>query len=121
TGIEEIVAALNKAFEQADALHVVEHGIPVGGYDAAILTARTASENARVFDTGDLTVMRSVGGYRVDYRSEGQVRVAWLRLCDAPKEVVVTDPNVKTVVAVSCEGDIGDHQWPLTAPIFIEE
>ncbi|MEM7458682.1 MAG: hypothetical protein AAF331_04385 [Pseudomonadota bacterium] len=120
-GIEDTVAALNKAFEQADALYVVEHGIPVGGYDAAILTARAATENARVFDTGDLIVVRSASGYRIDYRSAGKTQVAWLKACDAPDELALIGADVERVVTVACSGDVADHQWPITAPIFIEK
>ncbi|MEL7033255.1 MAG: hypothetical protein AAGL97_11850 [Pseudomonadota bacterium] len=120
-GIEDVVAALNKAFEQADALHVVEHGIPVGGYDAAILTARTAAQDARVFDTGDLTVARSQSGYRIDYRSNDRTQVVWLKVCDAPAKVPLTEASDARVISVACEGEGTDHAWPIRVPVFVEQ
>ncbi|MEM7328136.1 MAG: hypothetical protein AAF437_05305 [Pseudomonadota bacterium] len=119
-GIAEIVTALNKAFEQSDARYVVEHGIPTGGYDAAILTARSGVADERVFDTGDLTVSNTLDGFRIDYRTGGLVRTAWLRICGARDEVMLVDPEVDRVVAVTCQSDFGDYQWPLTVPIFVE-
>ena len=121
TGIEEVVTALNKAFEQADALYVVEHGIPVGGYDAAILIARTATGTARVFDTGDLTVVGSNHGYRVDYRTDSESLAAWLKVCGAPDDLALIEPSVTRTMTVACEGEIADHQWPIRRPIFVEK
>ena len=119
-GIEEIAAALNKAFEQSDALYVVEHGLPPGGYDAAILVARAAGGNLRLFDTGDLHVTGSSSGFRIDYRINGAARVAWLRVCGAPDELMLIEPTVERVVTVACDGDVSDFKWPISTPIFVE-
>lgn len=119
-GIKEIATALNKAFEQSDALYVVEHGIPPGGYDAAVLVARTAGGRERVFDTGDLSVTGSSGGFRIDYRVNGAERVAWLRVCGAEDELMLVEPTVDRVVTIACQGDVGDYTWPITEPIFVE-
>ncbi|MEM7638127.1 MAG: hypothetical protein AAF269_03605 [Pseudomonadota bacterium] len=120
-GIEEIATALNKAFEQSDALYVVEHGIPPGGYDAAVLVSRSTRGNERVFDTGDLSVTGSSSGFRIDYRVNGAERVAWLRVCGAPDELLLIDPTVERVITVACQGDVSDFTWPVTAPIFVEK
>ena len=118
-GIEEIVTALNKAFEQSDALYVVEHGIPAGGYDAAVLTARAAQREALIFDTGDLSVMRANYGYRIVYRVGGDVAEVALQNCGAADELVLSDPTVERQVIVACSGDVGDYAWPLTDTVFI--
>lgn len=118
-GIEEVVTALNKAFEQSDALYVVEHGIPAGGYDAAVLTARAAHKESLIFDTGDLNITRANYGYRVAYRVDGEVTEAALQECGAADELVVSDPTVERQVIVACNGDVGDYTWPLTETVFI--
>lgn len=118
-GIEDVVTALNKAFEQSDALYVVEHGIPPGGYDAAILTGRAAQTEALVFDTGDLRVTRAKSGYRIAYRADGQDSAVVLQDCGAEDEVRVPDPTVDRHINVACAGDAGDYTWPLQQTVFI--
>ena len=119
TGIEDVVTALNKAFEQSDALYVVEHGIPAGGYDAAVLTARVAQRESLVFDTGDLSVTRADYGYRIAYRADGKTSVVALQECQAEDELVARDPTVERHVTIACAGDEGDHNWPLRQTVFI--
>ena len=118
-GIEEVVTALNKAFEQSDALYVVEHGIPAGGYDAAILTARVGRKESLVFDTGDLSVTRASYGYRITYRADGEQSVVTLQDCNAEDELVAQDPTVDRQLSVACTGDVSDHVWPLRETIFV--
>lgn len=57
-GTAQTVAALNLVFETADALRIVDEGIPRGGYDGALLVAATSEERleAPVFNTGDVRV-----------------------------------------------------------------
>lgn len=116
-GLEEMVDALNKAFEQADALYVVEHGHPAGGYDAAILTARSAARGQRVFDTGDLRVDRIPSGFRIIYGAE---QLAELYDChhapDANADAAETEPTIR----LTCAEGAGGQSWPIKAPIFVE-
>lgn len=117
SGSEDVADALNKAFEQADALHVVEHGHPAGGYDAAVLNARAASPGQRVFDTGDLQVERIRSGFRVTY---GETQVA--ELFDCSKETGLSDEasEPEATVRVDCVASNGARAWPIKAPIFVE-
>ena len=57
-GTQSLIAGLNLAFETADALRVVDDGIPKGGFDAAILTMMPSrdDEDRIVFNTGDVVI-----------------------------------------------------------------
>lgn len=115
-GVLVLVDGINKAFEQADALRIVEQGIPPGGYDAAILTGREAGRGEIVFDTGDVRVRRISGGYRISYEDRAAVD---LIPCDATGADVTTPDAANVQVSVICEGSEPDLAWPLTAPHFV--
>ena len=116
TGIEDVIAALNSAFEQADALYVVEEGSPPGGYDAAILVALEARANSIVFDTGDLVITKQRGAYRVDYNRQGR---AILNLCAPGLSAQQQNTPDTDTVTIACTGGAEAHTWPLTNPIFV--
>jgi hypothetical protein len=114
SGIEDVVAALNLTFEQADALHMVEQGSPPGGYDAAILVARTAPTNAVIFDTGDFKVSRLKGGVLVDYEGVS----VWLSACSGAAPL--SDGETGSIsLSVGCADEGADLSWPLRTPVFI--
>lgn len=117
-GLEEVVTALNKAYEQADALFVVRNGIPPGGYDAAIITAVTARSGQVVFDTGDLTVRRIASGYEVEYAGTGAVR---LQACRRNDRRSATDEAAPVAMSVGCSASENDLVWPITKPVFVSE
>lgn len=114
-GIEQVIGALNLAFEQGDALYVVEQGPPPGGYDAAVLLARPVSADQVVFDTGDLKISRRGDGFRVDYE---QGASALLFPC-TPAQTSGPIENAETAVIISCDAENGGLIWPLTAPVFV--
>jgi len=118
TGLEEVVTALNKAYEQADALFVVRNGIPPGGYDAAIITAFTARSGQTVFDTGDLTVRRIASGYEVEYADTGIVR---LHACRGNDRTSTADSVMPVGLSVGCEASDNDLVWPIKKPVFVSE
>ena len=74
-----------------------------------------------MFDTGDLTVARSQSGYRIDYRSNDRTQVVWLKVCDAPAKVPLTEASDARVISVACEGEGTDHAWPIRVPVFVEQ
>lgn len=117
-GLEEVVTALNKAYEQADALFVVRNGIPPGGYDAAIITAVTARSGQTVFDTGDLTVRRIASGYDVEYADTGTVR---LQACPRRGGTSPAQDPTLAVLSIGCAESENDLVWPLTKPVFVSE
>lgn len=117
-GLEEVVTALNKAYEQADALYVVRNGIPPGGYDAAIITARPASSGQTVFDTGDLQVARVASGYLIDYAEKNSVR---LQACRENGNRGTVDDGPLADLNIGCDLSDSDHVWPITKPIFVSE
>jgi len=114
-GIEQVVGALNLAFEQADALYVVEQGAPPGGYDAAILVARSVAAGRTVFDTGDLKIYRVADGFQIEY-SNGASAV--LFPCD-PARTSAPAEGTNSATIIGCDGEVGDYSWPLTMPIFL--
>lgn len=114
-GIEQVIGALNLAFEQGDALYVVEQGRPSGGYDAAILSAQPVSADQVVFNTGDLKISRRADGFRVDYEHGPS---AWLFPCPrAQTSAPVQD--AETAVIIGCQGEVSGLTWPLMAPVFM--
>lgn len=115
SGTIEVAQAIDKAFEQADALRIVEEGIPPGGYDAAVLNARIWQVSQTIFDTGDLKVMATRGGFQIDYNAEARAQV-W-RCGFEPQDIVESADF--PAVRLGCDSDTADHVWPLTAPIFI--
>lgn len=117
-GLEEVVTALNKAYEQADALYVVQNGIPVGGYDAAILTALTASSEQKVLDTGDLSVTRIRSGFHIEYTARGAAMLLDCR--SAPRDPMQSD-EASTVLTIGCDAEANDAVWPMSKPIMISE
>lgn len=114
-GIEQVIGALNLAFEQGDALYVVEQGSPPGGYDAAILLAQPVSADQVVFNTGDLKISRRADGFRVDYE---QGASALLLPC-TPAQISGPIEDAETAVIISCDGERGGLIWPLTAPVYV--
>lgn len=117
-GLDEVVTALNKAYEQADALYVVRNGIPPGGYDAAIITATTASSGQTVFDTGDLKVARTASGYLIDYAETSRVR---LQACDenGNREMAAEAPLAD--FSIGCDARTSDIVWPVAEPVFVSK
>lgn len=115
-GVLVLVDGLNTAFEQADALRIVEEGIPAGGYDAAILTGREAGRGEIVFDTGDVRVTRISGGYRIAYEEQAAVD---LLPCDETRADVTSPDATNVQISVSCDGSEQDLAWPLSAPHFV--
>lgn len=116
-GLEEMAEALNKAFEQADALYVVEHGHPAGGYDAAVLTARSASFGQRVFDTGDLQVERIPSGFRVIYDA---TQVVELYDCSKVPEMEEEPSEFEVSTRLVCTASAAAQSWPVSMPIFVK-
>ena len=110
-GLEDFVTALNKAYEQADALRVVEDGIPTGGYDAGVLSAVTAVSGQIVFDTGDLWIERRADGYLVFYKES--VTLALTKCGSASAE--------EAGFLISCADDSPDLVWPVSEPVFLQE
>lgn len=115
-GTSTIVDALNLAFEQSDALRVVEEGIPPGGYDAAVLTAAElpAGQDLVVYDTGDFRVEVTNGRathitYTVNYGPA---------LTLAPCGAEANQSGVETTYTIACAG--GAMVWPLTQIVFLK-
>lgn len=115
-GTVAVAAALNLAFEQADALRIVEEGIPPGGYDAAVLEAADlpAGRDLVVYDTGDFRVeivnsRATYLTYRVHYGA-----VLTLQSCRAEMDAQTAD----STYAVLCEN--GAMTWPLKQAVFLE-
>jgi ribonuclease BN (tRNA processing enzyme) len=117
-GIDAVATALNAAYEQADALHIVEQGSPPGGYDAAVLISQAYSDDGKVFDTGDVVVESTSYGYRMTYDQRG---MAHFHACDAgPANQEV---RIGEIVweRLSCTAADPARRWPLRAPLFILE
>ena len=118
-GTGDMVEALNKAFEQADALRIVEEGIPPGGYDAAVLEARESLSGVPDFDTGDLVIHSiNAGAWEAIYAAEELVAVA-IEVCGLSKFEWPDGerPNSK-LGYLGCE-DVFEYPWPLTETVFI--
>lgn len=111
TGVDAFVAGINQAYEMADALRVVEDGIPAGGYDAALLRTNSGGQGSTVFNTGDVVVERSSAGYSIIYVETTRV---WLSSCKGE-----ATPDVD--YSVLCELDSGADVWPLERPVFVKE
>lgn len=121
-GTVQVVEALNKMFEQADALRVVEEGIPRGGYDAAVLEGvelPVGASDATVFDTGDVRVQVFGAHYVVSYRDREQnTYLARLTGCGdgAPYDASLSEYT--RLINVSCLED-ANIKWPLTKTVFV--
>lgn len=113
-GIDTVSTALNTAFEQADALRIVEEGIPPGGYDAAILTPRAFRSGQQVFNTGDVVIEARGSGFRMTYNGE---TVLDLENCRSGGQE--PDPSDPAHVRVSCAMDEAGPSWPLRAPLTV--
>ena len=111
-GLDAVVGGLNLTFEQADALFVVENGIPPGGYDAAILVSVEAMRGDLVFDTGDLTIKRTGHGFDIQYRGADQ-----LSLCAKPSANTEPTEEADERIDIGCSS----RQWPLTEPLFVSQ
>lgn len=110
SGLGEVVAGLNLTYEQADALYVVENGIPPGGYDAAILVSVEAAPGDLVFDTGDLTISKTRQGFAFEYRGAPH-----LKLCLTSD--AATELDTEIVMEIGCSA----RSWPLIEPVFMSE
>lgn len=116
TGIEDVVQALNKTFEQADALRIVEEGIPPGGYDAAVMTGRAGTRDQIVFDTGDVQVRATQQGYDLTYNLSA---VLELSSCAVGTDGESVPDAAQTRVRLGCDPTIADTVWPLESPLVI--
>lgn len=114
TGIDVVVEALNKAYEQSDALRIVEEGIPPGGYDAAVMVARTWSRDQIIFDTGDVRVRAVSGGFSTAYNQQARLDI---RSCDASANA--SDASDMSVMSLGCDKTVADATWPLRSPLVI--
>jgi len=116
-GITQVVEGLNTVFEQSDALRIVEQGIPPGGFDAAIVTAREAMTGQTVFDTGDVQIIREGGGYRMAYESRASVTFI---PCDGAMADQIPDvPDDQIRLQVGCAQPPADLAWPLRQAHFV--
>lgn len=109
-GLEDFANAINKAYEQPDALRIVEEGIPPGGFDAAVLSTGLSVPGQIAFDTGDLRIERQSAGYMVLY---GRSEPLLLTTCGA------TRPQERSVF-ISCLEDDPDIAWPVEDTMFIQ-
>ncbi len=127
-GIDEVVTAMNKAFEQSDALRIVEEGIPRGGYDAAILVSdvlpRTGETPAIMFDTGDIVITgATLSGGIASYIMSYAGHEVWAEPClpERFKNVRTSrddhQPSDKVFLGGLC--DLNQPNWPLTATRFV--
>ena len=116
SGIELVSDALNKAFEQADALRIVAEGFPPGGYDAAVLVARPYSRDSIVFNTGDVVIEATGHGYRMAYNNQA---VADLQACGTEIGEQEAGAEGVKLVSVVCATADGTHAWPVAEPIII--
>lgn len=111
------VEALNRAFEVADALRVVEEGMPPGGYDAAVLTGQDLRGNdwQTAYDTGDLVVRaRSHSAQRIMFEVQYRETVR-ISPCGGREDVT----EVPETRGLTCEG--ADIAWPLAKTVFIRK
>ncbi|MEZ6001807.1 hypothetical protein [Hyphomonas sp.] len=111
SGLRDVVAALNKAYEMSDAQIFVETS-PKGGFGAALLGVLPGEGDAKteVFNTGDLVVTKLEGadgraGYWVDYGGKRAV----LQPCGMNLAVKFNEIEAFTL---ACGEDAGP-QWPL--------
>lgn len=114
-GTLDVVDAINQVYEQADALRIVEEGIPRGGYDAAVLTGREAMPAQIIFDTGDVQVERLSDGYQVSYYASA---AAILKPCSSNSNAVAPDRRADKA-RIICNGEAPDLSWPLHSTYFI--
>lgn len=116
-GTTSVVEALNRAFEQADALRVVEEGMPPGGYDAAILTGQDlrGRDWKMAYDTGDL-IVRTLphSAMRMSFEVTYQDQL-YVSPCAAEAKI----PEAIGMKVLACEG--GDLAWPLSKTVFIRK
>lgn len=110
-GVDALVAGLNQAYEMADALRIVEDGIPAGGYDAALMRTRSGAQDSRVFNTGDVVVEHSSAVYLIEYLETTRV---WLSSCKG--EVLGGADYI-----ILCNPEAGADVWPLQGPVFVKE
>lgn len=126
-GTTAMVDALNRVFEQSDALRIVEEGIPKGGYDAAVLEGvewPVDAPDATVFDTGDVSVRIFQDTYVATYfeqvEGEGYNYYAFLTGCGGRAPLDQLANTQTTMVDINCLDDAG-IKWPLTETIFIKD
>lgn len=116
-GTAPVIEAINLAYEQADALRIVEEGMPPGGFDAALLVGEDLRGPGWVmaYDTGDLRIqVQPLGQARMPVQVNYQARVS-LRPCGS--QAGEDDPGADLTIA--CQA--GDLSWPLHAPVFVVE
>lgn len=121
------VEALNKVFEQADALRIVEEGIPRGGYDAAVLEGfelPPRAADATVFDTGDVRIRLFKATYVAEYidyhDGEREQNLALLTGCGQTLPLDTAFDAQGALISISCLDD-ADVSWPLTETVFVKK
>jgi len=117
-GTEQIVAAINKTFETADALHVVEAGLPPGGYDAALLIGQDGgAAGGLLFDTGDVRISGSsdwsLGLPGTLSFSYGEAVTLHFGACDRG---LIEEPDQ---IFMGCSETRQDLVWPLQETVFV--
>ena len=117
-GTGTVINAINLAYEQADALRIVEEGMPPGGFDAALLVGEELRGHGwlMAYDTGDL---------RIQVQPQGQVRQpvrihyardVLLVPCGSALEADEASETSDEMV-IGCTP--GEAAWPVTAPVFV--
>ncbi len=120
-GTVETVNAINTAYEISDALFVSDYGLPVGGYDAALLEPiESGPDGSNLFDTGDVVVSGASGwaigvedGLTVSYA--GHVQLVF----DACDQQYDSSQTQDPVIRFGCDANRPDLSWPLTKTVFI--
>jgi len=116
-GTRAFVDSLNIAFETPDALHIVDHGMTAGGFDAALLDGVELPPNGdwvTPFDTGDFSVKaRDLGNGHLQLRLEYETRIDVVSNCEAWQAVA----EESDAAPLGCPGSAASD-WPLPAPIW---
>lgn len=118
-GASDFADALNIAFETPDALHIVDEGIPAGGFDAALLRGADvplSGDWVSAFDTGDLLIeARDMGNGHLHVQVRYQTMVELVGNCAAWQ--ASQGEAAPTETPLGCDGSPAS-EWPLAAPIW---
>jgi len=119
SGLRDVVAALNRAYEMSDAQIFVETS-PRGGFGAALLGVLSGEGDAKteVFNTGDLVVTKieaanGRAGFWVDYGGKRAV----LQPCGME---LATKFNEVDAFTLAC-GEEAGNAWPLRKVEYLVE
>ncbi len=119
-GTDQVVQALNRAYEQADAMRIVTEGMPPGGFDAAVLTGQSVVTPHlwySAFDTGDFKIEAYTDGVGfVAYRLSYSVQVM-IASCGEGNGTLREASGGSVKRWLACEHD--DMSWPLRRAEFI--